>query len=413
MNIHDRLLELATAEAKKFDSGVIRRPHLLSVLCIHFFEDFSLADAARKLSLALAGQPPFSGELQISDRARVFLERCTDEDSLRSVFLDLQGSMFRNEASDVAAAEDLTGADSRSVDESDEEDMPAETFEGIMQELESMIGLTAVKEQIRSVTAMHQVNLRRVTEGLSPVDVTHHLVFTGDPGTGKTTVARLVSRLYRTLGLLPSGHMIEVQRGDLVAQYVGQTAPRVQAVIDRALGGILFIDEAYSLSRKDAHANDFGHEAVATLLKAMEDRRGEFAVIVAGYTNEMRDFIGSNPGLQSRFSTTIEFLNYSPLELLAVFDKVCADNTITYNSDVRSDLLSHICETNTGGSTGNARYIRTIFERMFANMSVRIVSDGNITASKLGHFTSADLPNFGDPQVAESLKQKFGFAPSA
>lgn len=397
MNIEEEIRELLHAEIKRFDSSVIRRPHLLAVLAIRFYNDYATADFARKISRAIAGMNPHSDSIRVSSRVAPFLERCKDEDSIKDVYVDLQKS-FISENRDTK-------------DEEVGEENPQETFDEVMDELEKLIGLRNVKNQIERVTAMHKVNMQRIGAGLVPIEVTNHLVFTGDPGTGKTTVARIVARLFRSIGILPQGQFVEVQRADLVGGYIGQTAIKTQEVIDRAIGGVLFIDEAYSLTPKDTHGNDFGKEAIATLLKAMEDHRGGFTVIVAGYTQDMKRFVDSNPGLKSRFSTVIEFENYSSGELIQVFEKLCSENAMTFDSQVTIQLRSHLDNTDTSGTVGNARYVRSIFESMFANLAVRVSKSGEIAELSLTHFKIEDLPDFNDDKTRESLTRKFGFTP--
>jgi ATPase family associated with various cellular activities (AAA) len=187
----------------------------------------------------------------------------------------------------------------------------------ILAELDGLIGLDEVKAQVRKTVNLIGLGKEREKAGLPHLDLTHHLVFTGNPGTGKTTVARLVGRIYKEIGLLKSGHMIEADRGDLVGEYIGQTAPKTKEVIDRAMDGVLFIDEAYSLAPVNV-PNDFGKEVISTLIKAMEYNRGWFVVIVAGYKEEMEHMIGINPGLKSRFKTFIDFQDYSPAELFKI-----------------------------------------------------------------------------------------------
>lgn len=188
-----------------------------------------------------------------------------------------------------------------------------------MAELEALVGLREVKKQVQLLVAEARAETVRVKAGLSAGERSRHMVFIGNPGTAKTTVARLIARVYADLGLLGSGQLVEVSRGDLVGQYVGQTAPRVKAAVEQALGGVLFIDEAYSLTYSD-YSGDFGHEALSTLLKLMEDHRDDLVVIAAGYEREMRDFLAKNSGLVSRFPTVLEFPDYSGAELVEIFE---------------------------------------------------------------------------------------------
>ena len=218
----------------------------------------------------------------------------------------------------VTTATEVTGTDPSTT--------PAaakETTDDILAELDALIGLAPVKAAVRRLLAVHLLNAERRAAGLPEVNASLHVVFTGNPGTGKTTVARIIARLYGSIGLVSRGHLVEVSRADLVAGYVGQTALKVQAVVDRAIGGALFIDEAYSLAAEGA--GEFGAEAVAMLVKLMEDHRHDLAVIVAGYPDEMRQFIDSNPGLRSRFTHYIDFPDYTAAELVEVFQGFAAE----------------------------------------------------------------------------------------
>jgi hypothetical protein len=194
---------------------------------------------------------------------------------------------------------------------------PERPIEELLAELDALIGLDHVKTEVRRLTSLLRVQRLRADQGLPVIETSRHLVFVGNPGTGKTTVARLLSQIYRTLGVVSKGHLVETERADLVAGYVGQTAAKTKAVLESALGGTVLIDEAYALAR--GGDNDFGREAIDTLVKFMEDHRDDLAVVVAGYPDEMNDFIASNPGLESRFARTLEFPDYTTEELLHIF----------------------------------------------------------------------------------------------
>lgn len=260
-----------------------------------------------------------------------------------------------------------------------------------IKELNSLIGLASVKAEINTLTNYIKVQTMRAEKGMKVSPVSYHCVFTGNPGTGKTTVARIVSEIYKELGILKKGHLVETDRSGLVAEYVGQTAVKTNKIIDSALDGILFIDEAYSLV--DGGQSDYGKEAIATLLKRMEDDRDRLVVILAGYTDDMRRFIESNPGLQSRFNRYIEFPDYSAEELFQIFES----NTKKYEyklTAAASALLKDDLEKVVEGKDknfGNGRFVRNLFEKVIENQANRITSVADITADSLATIEEEDI----------------------
>ncbi|MGQ0846549.1 MAG: AAA family ATPase [Sporichthyaceae bacterium] len=246
----------------------------------------------------------------------------------------------------------------------------------ILSRLDALVGLVPVKEEVRRLSAVIEVDERRRMRGLPVLDASKHLVFVGNPGTGKTTLARLIGELYSALGALSSGHVVEVARADLVAGYIGQTAIKTSEVVSRAVGGVLFIDEAYSLARSE-HGGDYGREALDTLTKLMEDHREDLVVIVAGYPDEMAEMIQSNPGLRSRFPTTIDFPDYSNAELIEIFTRMCQEASYRPGDGIGDLLLEHFSGVTRDRTFGNARAVRNIFEGTVANQAIRIVTSGS------------------------------------
>lgn len=268
------------------------------------------------------------------------------------------------------------------------------SVEGVLYELDKLTGLTAVKREVRSLVNYLRIQQLRKEEGLPPGQMTMHLVFTGNPGTGKTTVARLLAKIYKAMGFLPEGQLVETDRSGLVGEYLGHTAPKTLQVIQKALGGVLFIDEAYALARTNHGQKDmFGLEAIDTLLKAMEDNRDRLVVIVAGYPNEMKQFISSNPGLRSRFTRYIDFPDYAPAELMQIFDQQASESgyMLSEGARNRATALFKAAYESRGEGFGNGRWVRTMFERTSLNLSDRLANDTNITREHLMTLQESDV----------------------
>ncbi len=270
-------------------------------------------------------------------------------------------------------------------------------FEQVLQELDQLVGIADVKEKVRQTANFARVQQLRLTQGLKPIPTSYHSVYTGNPGTGKTTVARLMARIYKSLGVLRKGHLVECDRSMLVAEYVGQTAPRTNAIIDRALDGILFIDEAYSLVKDH---EDFGQEAIETLLKRMEDDRERLIVIVAGYPEEMDRFLTSNPGLQSRFSRRIEFPDYTALELCQIFGRMCRRNGLELTPGLREKIVHHFhfLSRERDEHFGNARLVRNCFEAVITAQANRLAKSAAVDAQALSRLEAADLTSPSDAE---------------
>ena len=271
----------------------------------------------------------------------------------------------------------------------EEELPPPEKMEDLMAELDSYIGLGAVKEEVHNLINMVQVYKLRREHDLPTTDMSLHMVFTGNPGTGKTMMARMMARIYRSLGILSKGQLVEVDRSGLVAGYVGQTALKTQKVIEKAMGGVLFVDEAYALNGKSE--NDFGQEAIDTLLKAMEDHRDDLVVIVAGYTDLMDKFIHSNPGLESRFNRFLLFEDYSLDELMAIFKMRCGKG-YTLSPEAEPLVRDYIAEESADGDGfGNARGVRNIFEHILVAQNNRLAKMESVTREDLMTLLPEDV----------------------
>lgn len=275
--------------------------------------------------------------------------------------------------------------------EKEEEKLPEkENIEDLKKELDTYIGLEEVKKEVKNLINMATVYKLRLDNKLPNTDVSLHMVFSGNPGTGKTMVARFMARVYHSLGILSKGQLIEVDRSGLVAGYIGQTAIKTQKVLESAMGGVLFIDEAYTLTSKSE--NDFGFEAVDTILKSMEDNRDDLVVIVAGYTDLMEDFINSNPGLRSRFNKYIEFDDYSAREMLGIFELQCKKSCYVLDDDAESAVREYFEAVSTAaGEFGNARGVRNSFERILTEQANRIAALETVSREDLMRITADDV----------------------
>ncbi|WP_035839312.1 right-handed parallel beta-helix repeat-containing protein [Kitasatospora azatica] len=274
---------------------------------------------------------------------------------------------------------------------------PPRSLAELLKELENLVGLTGVKQEVASLVSLNQLAQRRAAAGLPAPPMSRHLVFAGPPGTGKTTIARLYGQILRALGVLRLGHVVEVARADLVAQIVGGTALKTTEVFDSARGGVLFVDEAYTLSGKESAGPDFGREAIDTLVKLMEDHRDDVVVIAAGYSHEMRTFLAANPGLTSRFTRTIEFDNYSTAELVTIVERDCVRHQFVLEEGTRRALTAHFDRIPRNEHFGNGRTARQVFEDMVGRQAQRLGA----------------LPETGEADLVRLLPEDLGVAASA
>jgi SpoVK/Ycf46/Vps4 family AAA+-type ATPase len=270
-----------------------------------------------------------------------------------------------------------------------------ETMDDLLLELDSLIGLLRVKEEVRRLIQYVKVRKLRSEQGISESSMVLHSVFYGSPGTGKTTVARIYGRMLKSMGILSEGHLIETDRAGLVANYVGQTATKTDEKITAALGGILFIDEAYSLSQEDQSSADFGSEAIQILMKRMEDHRDDFVVIVAGYPQPMKSFLRSNEGFKSRFSTYLYFSDFTPEEMVEIFKYFCKQENYDIDNEALKSVRTAIEFKHTlrDKTFGNARFVRNFFEAVIRNHASRVgtsIEEPTVTDLRLLKFE--DIP---------------------
>ncbi|MBQ7972052.1 MAG: AAA family ATPase [Lachnospiraceae bacterium] len=274
----------------------------------------------------------------------------------------------------------------------EEATMDPKLLEEALQELDGMIGLQGVKQEIHSLVSLMKVQQMREKMGIKTIDISKHMVFLGNPGTGKTTVARVVAKIYQYMGVLSKGTLVETDRAGLVKGYVGQTAARVKEVVEEAMGGVLFIDEAYSLVVNKSEG-DFGTEAIDSLLKEMEDHREDFVVIVAGYPKQMQEFLASNPGLKSRFNKFITFDNYSPEEHILIMEKMLENQEYYLKENAKEYVKEFFAKRlqDPKAEHANARDVRNFLEQAVSNQACRVVELPNATVDDLRALTLADV----------------------
>lgn len=347
-----------------------------SVLSWRYYE--AALDVAR--AVCAIDEEPTNAELMALERFRTMMLRTMDK----------AGVPHPGSPRPAPSAPSAPAPQTEPVAPQEAELPPARPVEELLKELDGLVGLAAVKAEVKLVTNLVRVAKLRRERGLPVVESSHHLVFTGNPGTGKTTVARLVAQIYRSVGAVAKGHLVETDRSGLVAGYIGQTSIKVKEVVTAALGGVLLIDEAHALARGEER--DFGHEAIDMLVKLMEDHRDDVVVIVAGYPEEMAGFLDANPGLRSRFPKTIFFEDYTDDQLLLIFDGMCAKGGYQPDEACRAAVRAYVAAQPRDRGFGNARLVRNLFEAAVAQQASRVVDLADLSDEQLVSLTAADVP---------------------
>ncbi len=358
---------------------------------------FILADAGKKIpndpymgqnAQILADTYKAFGQLILASQKETDekqVARMSQYTQMLETFLKEYGVFFTNQFKVVKSKPPVAKKNAVNLQDSEEVDK-------ILEELNGLVGLTSVKSDVAALVDLIRVQKMREGAGMKSADISKHMVFFGNPGTGKTTVARMLSRIYKGLGVLAQGQLVEVDRGGLVCGYVGQTAIKTQEVIDKSMDGVLFIDEAYTLNVGKGE-NDFGQEAVDTLLKAMEDNRDRLIVIVAGYTGPMEQFIESNPGLKSRFNKYIRFDDYTPDELIQILDGMCKGKDYSMSAEAREAALKYFQDRvdSKAEDFANAREARNFLEKAITNHATRVVKIKNPDKAVLSTLEAEDV----------------------
>jgi SpoVK/Ycf46/Vps4 family AAA+-type ATPase len=412
--LRPQIQDSAVSTAKAYGHEAVEPRHVLFAIAKRFREHPELGKFFEKARQGLEPRGGSHSTPAVNEAATSLLASFNSESEAIAAALSAL-----KEGAPPAGTSDAAGGQARQSGAQAEVKVAAESVEvlakkkettaEVLAELDSLIGMAAVKAQVRSVIAVVQANTERVKAGLSPVNPSLHLVFTGPPGTGKTTVARLVARLYASTGALPGSGFTEATRADLIAGYVGQTALKTTEVINKTKPGVLFIDEAYALA--PTGSVDFGSEAIATLVKAMEDYRNELALIVAGYADEMNDFIGSNPGLRSRFRTYIDFPDYAAPELLRIFQRFVEGSGLTLDAAAMEKASAVFTDVARRPNFGNARFARSLFEQAYARMAARAAADGVVDVSELSAITPDDIVL--DADTLQRERARIGFHKSS
>jgi len=406
--LRSHLRDGAFSSAKAWSHPEVEPRHVAYAIAKHFRDRPEVLDLLPRAKQALEPHGIAHEVPVLTSEAGTLLDSISSFEDALAALKKIAGDDDSAADTDTAVAEEVVEIEPVSVPDSTSvgSAQQAETIDAVLAELDGLVGLDAVKQQVRTVMAVVRANQTRAESGLATVNTGLHLVFTGPPGTGKTTVARLIARLYAASGALPGSQFTEVDRSDLVAGYVGQTAMKTSDVIRRTMPGVLFIDEAYSLA--PASGNDFGGEAIATLVKSMEDHRDQLAVIAAGYREEMNEFVESNPGLRSRLKTFIDFPEYSSRELVQIFTNLATSIGLRLGDEALEKAEELFQRARSGGNFGNARFARSLFEEAYARMALRAAEDGEVRTDELMELEPDDLE--WQELGLETKSRRIGFA---
>lgn len=409
-----RVLDHAVAAAKKRGHAEVTPLHLIIALSSLDRERFELDFGAGALDRAEASIGPNGrhlGRPAVQPAIDELFAEAQADDGLATLVKALRSILAETDtdAAPVATAQRSTSGGATATPENEEQPTAGpsrRSVEELLSTLDRLVGLSPVKAEVRELCEVQRVNQLRRNRSMPTLEVSNHLVFVGNPGTGKTTVARLIGELYGTLGLVSKGHLVEAARVDLVGAYVGQTAIKTKDVVQRALGGVLFIDEAYSLARQ-GEGNDYGAEAIDTLLKLMEDHRRDLVVIAAGYPAPMSNFLSSNPGLRSRFGRVIGFPDYDVDELMLIFEGQIETLGYTATPGLKDAFRRAVERFPRDTSFGNARLVRNVVEELIGNHAVRLSGLAEPTDEDLVSLIEEDLegviPEAPTPSSAPGL----------